>query len=543
MSDFTFPNVSSMEQDISQYIPNMNSSSAAIVVTTPRGSLSRLLITSNQQFRNEYCIDGKVTLGNYSQYSALAYLAQGSTLYVQRVVDTATAKFGGIKVRYTPGTSVALSVGVSSPAFTQVSGEQNLFNVFAKDPGAWSSQLSIVIANVNTGANLGTNCFDIQVWYTTLGGVSSLAETWTVSRLHQVDGYNRQQYLETVINGFSQYIVVKDSTVVNTTLPVANATAIVMGGGVDGTTPTLSQVAGGWSSFLNKDEVDCRILINAGFALTGDQTVPAAMKAVVDARLDCVAVLDTPYGSLDTVAKMLTYDGLVSQDSYTALYAPWGVISDPDNAQLVGVPPSGYVAGAMAYNDSIGEVWDAVAGTDRGSLPFVQLYFGSDTTGKISFTDGELGQLCLAGVNPIRRKTGKGIMIWEQKTGQSYASATDRLNVRRSLIIIESSIKNELEAFLFKNNTEITRFNVYSTLNDYLSRLSARGAFEVVGKNPGFLVVCDLTNNTPATIDANELIVDVYVKPVKTIEYIRYRTIITKSGVNLQALASQGALI
>jgi phage tail sheath protein FI len=33
-------------------------------------------------------------------------------------------------------------------------------------------------------------------------------------------------------------------------------------------------------------------------------------------------------------------------------------------------------------------------------------------------------------------------------------------------------------------------------------------------------VVCDLTNNTPATIDANELYVDIAIEPVKAVEFI-----------------------
>jgi len=35
-----------------------------------------------------------------------------------------------------------------------------------------------------------------------------------------------------------------------------------------------------------------------------------------------------------------------------------------------------------------------------------------------------------------------------------------------------------------------------------------------------YLVVCDLTNNTPATIDANELFVDIAIEPVKAVEFI-----------------------
>ena len=35
-----------------------------------------------------------------------------------------------------------------------------------------------------------------------------------------------------------------------------------------------------------------------------------------------------------------------------------------------------------------------------------------------------------------------------------------------------------------------------------------------------YLVVCDLTNNTPARIDANELWCDIAIEPVKAVEFI-----------------------
>jgi phage tail sheath protein FI len=35
-----------------------------------------------------------------------------------------------------------------------------------------------------------------------------------------------------------------------------------------------------------------------------------------------------------------------------------------------------------------------------------------------------------------------------------------------------------------------------------------------------YLVVCDLSNNTPATIDRNELYVDIAIEPVKAVEFI-----------------------
>jgi phage tail sheath protein FI len=35
-----------------------------------------------------------------------------------------------------------------------------------------------------------------------------------------------------------------------------------------------------------------------------------------------------------------------------------------------------------------------------------------------------------------------------------------------------------------------------------------------------YLVVCDLTNNTPSRIDNNELWVDIAIEPVKAVEFV-----------------------
>jgi phage tail sheath protein FI len=52
-----------------------------------------------------------------------------------------------------------------------------------------------------------------------------------------------------------------------------------------------------------------------------------------------------------------------------------------------------------------------------------------------------------------------------------------------------------------------------------------------------YLVVCDTTNNTPATIDANELFVDIAIEPVKAVEFIYIPMRIQNTGT----IAAQGA--
>jgi phage tail sheath protein FI len=44
------------------------------------------------------------------------------------------------------------------------------------------------------------------------------------------------------------------------------------------------------------------------------------------------------------------------------------------------------------------------------------------------------------------------------------------------------------------------------------------------------LVVCDLSNNTPARIDRNELYVDIAIEPVKAVEFIYIPVRIKNTG-------------
>jgi phage tail sheath protein FI len=51
-----------------------------------------------------------------------------------------------------------------------------------------------------------------------------------------------------------------------------------------------------------------------------------------------------------------------------------------------------------------------------------------------------------------------------------------------------------------------------------------------------YLIVCDERNNTPDVIDNNELKVDIYIKPVRTAEFILVSFYATRTSQNFQEL-------
>jgi len=301
--------------------------------------------------------------------------------------------------------------------------------------------------------------------------------------------------------------------------------------GSDGSAITDADLVNGWDEFANPDDIDIRILINGGETSV---TVQTKMKTVAEARADCFAVLDVPWSSVQSVTDIVTFRTTTQNfnSSYCALYAPWVQIYDSYNDKLIYVPPSGHVAGQMAYTDYVSNPWNAPAGFRRGQLDVI--------TPSYVYTKGERNVLEAAQVNFIQMFRGEGTVIWAQKTLQKKTSALSSVNVRRMLIVIEKSMAVSLRPFLFDTNNETTRFRVKALLDSYLEVLSAQGAFQTELGDDGFLVVCDETNNLPAIIDRLEMHVDVFLKPARAAEKIRLQSVITPTGASFQELVARG---
>ena len=527
MSIYVAPGVYVKETDVSDIVPNLSTTVAALVGYSAKGGVGTepLLITSGQQFIEEY---GEPVLGQYFHYSALAFLQNGNRLYCKRVHNGAL--YGGASIAKTGGTNYSFVTGTSVATFSVDSNyPDSLFQVFGKDPGTWNNDLRVGIV----ASNPTDYEFKIVVYQANSDGDYIEVESWDVSRKVQKDGYGNQQYLETKINGFSKYIVVADNTAEADTVFPVYAAAVDLASGSNGNAVADADVNLGWDTFANPDNIDVRILINGGYTSV---TVQLKMKTIAEARKDCVAVLDMPYAQLGSVADMVTWKSSTQNfnSSYTALYAPWCKIQDDFNDKVVEVPPSGYVASQYAYNDNVGETWLAPAGFNRGVLNVL----GFTNV----FTSGERESLYEVGINPCQMFRGRGSVIWGQKTQQTKASALDRVNVRRLLIVIEKVGSNFLQNYLFEANNTTTRFRITAGFDEYLGQLAAGGAFQQESGDRGYMVQCDEDNNTPAVIDRNELQVNLFVKPVRMAEYIQLRVVVTSTGASFDELVSRGTL-
>jgi len=231
------------------------------------------------------------------------------------------------------------------------------------------------------------------------------------------------------------------------------------------------------------------------------------------------------------VFDLLNYGGSVSSataqannfdTSYAATYWPWVSTKDVATGRTVWVPASTFIPGVYAFTDSVSEPWFAPAGINRGGLNRV-------IRAEYKLSVAQRDTLYLSNINPLASFPGTGTAVYGQKTLQRKPSALDRVNVRRLLIVLKSTISRVANNLVFEQNTQVTRNIFLAQVIPYLESIQQRQGLYA------FKVVMDSTNNSAEVIDRNELIGQIYLQPTKTAEFIYLDFNITPTGATFPA--------
>jgi hypothetical protein len=212
-----------------------------------------------------------------------------------------------------------------------------------------------------------------------------------------------------------------------------------------------------------------------------------------------------------------TEDGLAASDVYLGVFYPSCQTTDLSGSPVV-QPPSHMMIRTIIRNDEVAFPWLAPAGTRRGVIDnAARIGYVNAATGEfesIGVRQGLRDVLYEQDINPITFVPGIGITNFGNKTATSVTSALDRINVARLVAFIRGRLQEIAKTFLFEPNDQITRNEIKNSIDSLMIDLvNKRGIYD-------YLVVCDLTNNTPTRIDANELWVDIAIEPVKAVEFI-----------------------
>jgi hypothetical protein len=212
-----------------------------------------------------------------------------------------------------------------------------------------------------------------------------------------------------------------------------------------------------------------------------------------------------------------TDDGLTISSPYSAVFYPSCQTTDL-SGNIVVAPPTHMMVRTILRSDAVSYPWLAPAGTRRGVVD------NATAIGYIDAQTGEFQQLAVGqsvrdilyenNINPITFIPGIGITNFGNKTRQGLTTALDRINVARLVAFLRGRLEEIGKLYLFEPNDQITRNEITNTVNSLMIDLIAKRAIY------DYLVVCDLSNNTPARIDRNELWVDIAIEPVKAVEFI-----------------------
>jgi len=222
-----------------------------------------------------------------------------------------------------------------------------------------------------------------------------------------------------------------------------------------------------------------------------------------------------------------TADGLTLSDPYVGVFYPSCQTTDLTGS-LVVQPPSHMMLRTIVRSDEVSFPWLAPAGVRRGVID------NASAIGYVNAQTGEFVQIATGQglrdvlytnkINPITFIPGVGITNYGNKTESATPSALDRINVARLIAYIRARLATIGKAFVFEPNDQITRNQFSNAVNSLMVDLVAkRGIYD-------YLVVCDLSNNTPARIDRNELYMDIAIEPVKAVEFIYIPVRIKNTG-------------
>ena len=247
------------------------------------------------------------------------------------------------------------------------------------------------------------------------------------------------------------------------------------------------------------------------------QAINGALIAHAEARRAYrIAVLDTPPeltpGGARTVKSVI-------DSKYAALYYPWVVVSNPlarpgrdDIAREIALPPSGFVCGIYARNDTQRGVHKAPANeVVRGALRF-----------EIDVNFGQQEMLNPLGVNCLRFLTGRGYRVWGARLVSSDPE-WKYVSDRRYFNYLEASIDRGTQWAVFEPNGERLWANIKQTISDFLYNEWRNGALLGTSTEEAYFVRCDRSTMTQNDLDNGRLVCLVGVAPLKPAEFVIFR--------------------
>lgn len=262
------------------------------------------------------------------------------------------------------------------------------------------------------------------------------------------------------------------------------------------------------------DSVTNQLTIN--YPNVFDTTSLEALLTYADSRGDSFVVIDP--GTTFTTATAITtaLDGLqLDSTNFGAVYFPNLVYSDPASSvagKTITVAPGGAVVATYCSTDTNKGAFKSPAGIST-AIPHAV------TASSLSSSDFDTIAAALTNVNVIRNVPGYGTCIMGARSIASNFS-DKYISVRRTLSYLEYTLKANTQFAIFEPNDQNLWSNINAVVSGLLNDYWAKGGLAGATAREAFYVKCDSTINTPTTIAAGELHIEVGVALQRPAEFV-----------------------
>lgn len=179
------------------------------------------------------------------------------------------------------------------------------------------------------------------------------------------------------------------------------------------------------------------------------------------------------------------------------------------------MPPSAAMAGIYTMVDNSRGVWKAPANVSLNSVVSPAVNITHEDQEDLNVTPQGKS------INAIRTFIGEGTLVWGGRTLDGNSLDWRYIQVRRTMIMLEESIKLAAKAYVFENNTANTWVTIKSMINNFLTGIWKRGGLAGASPEDAFSVHVGLGETmTPEDILEGILRVTVLVALIRPAEFV-----------------------
>jgi phage tail sheath protein FI len=241
-----------------------------------------------------------------------------------------------------------------------------------------------------------------------------------------------------------------------------------------------------------------------------------AMQAQID-QLSKVKVADWVSGEGDESSEKAEAPVKMRllQSSLVQNCAAFKIIMSEAKNKLNLLPPGAAMAGVFTRVDNATGVWKAPANVSLNAVVSPTVNISHDDQQDLNVTPQGKS------INAIRAFIGEGTLVWGARTLDGNSLDWRYIQVRRTMIMLEESIRLAAKAYVFDNNESNTWTNIRSMINNFLTGIWKRGGLAGSSPDDAFAVMVGLGETmTAEDILEGVLRVTVLVALIRPAEFI-----------------------